>query len=102
MAEIIDIRRAKIARICVAERSVQERLSRVLEHINLTDGERAVALNTATWRVRCGGQPKTAEREAIGYARRREDEHNRRMASDWYRLGEHGFVPAWSGPDDAA
>ena len=102
MAEIIDIRRAKIDRICTAERSVKERLSRVLEHMNLTDGERAVALNTAVYRVRHGGQLKTAEREALGYARRREAEHNKRMASDWYRLGEHGFVPAWDDGPGAA
>ena len=102
MAEIISITAVKIARICADEKSVQEKLKRKMARMNITDSERAVAMNTAQYRVRHGGQPAAAEREALGYARRREDEHNRRLAGEWLRLGDHGFEPAWAGPDDAA
>ena len=73
MAEIINFTAAKIDRLCTAENNVQQKLSRVLEHMNISAAERAVALNTAIYRVRHGGHPETARKEAIQYARGREN-----------------------------
>lgn len=101
MAEVINLTLAKIERICTAENNVREKLSRILEHMQLCDSERAVALNTAVYRVRHGGHPATAMNEALAYARRREDEHNRQRAGEWFRLQGDRFVPAWE-PDGAA
>lgn len=102
MDNVTSLMMAKFDRINAAERSVQRRLRLVLEHMNVSDDERAVAMNCALYRVRHGGHPATAMAEALGYARRREEEHNKRAAGEWYRLRGDRFVPAWQGPDGAA
>lgn len=73
MGQVISFTAEKIARICTAENNVREKLRRVLEHMNISDAERAVAMNTAIYRVRHGGHPETARKEAIRYARGREN-----------------------------
>lgn len=72
MGEVINITRAQLDRIDTAENCVTQKLSRVLEHMNISHAERAVAMNCALFRVRHGGHPETARKEAMQYARGRE------------------------------
>lgn len=85
---LINYMAEKLKRIDTAENAVRQKLSRILEHMDINPGERNVALNTAIYRVRCGGQVATALNEAIQYARHRELEHAR--------------VRLWDEPDGAA
>lgn len=95
MAEIIDF---SVAKAEIIEDRVKAALNHILAPMPITDGEMALAINTAVWRVRNGWHPIDAKNEAIRCAEVRQQER----ADLWYRLGEHGFVPAWDGGPDAA
>lgn len=97
MGEVVSITRAQLDRIDTAENQVRQILSRRLDAMNITDSERAIALNVALYRARNGTDPSAAIAEGQHYAKLREQERN----AEWRRLAGDKFV-ASDYPDGVA